>query len=528
MTTPGLQNVSTKPPFDVLTGNKFTLTAKPAKLQIDGQTTKDVWTFNGTVPGPQIRVKQGEQIQVVLKNELSVPVTIHWHGVPVPNSQDGIPGVTMNAVQPGQSFTYQFKADVPGTYWYHSHQDSLNQVDMGLYGSFIVEPKNEPKVDRDYTVVLDEWMPGNGMPGMSHGGMNMGTSQSGSNDSKGSTNMGGMNMDHSNMNMGGNSQSGMNMNSGGSTAKGGHGGMNMGGMDMSGMSDSEMMPLMYTIYTANGKSGSAIQPLQVKKGDKVRIRLINAGYISHPLHLQGHDFKIVSTDGQPVNNPPLVGGQLLNIAPGERYDIEFTADNPGNWLLEEHSKNPGAKGLAIPIMYEGVSGQQAKPDNTEIPVLDITKYGEASKGQFSLNDKFDVEYNMELNTATGPNGMKFTINGKTFPDAPPVNVKEGDLVKVTLVNKSPKDIHPMHLHGHFFQVLSKNGQPVTGAPLMKDTLNVLPGEEYVIAFKADNPGDWMFHCHDLGHAANGMVTEVKYSGYKPNFTVDPNAGNIPE
>jgi len=122
----------------------------------------------------------------------------------------------------------------------------------------------------------------------------------------------------------------------------------------------------------------------------------------------------------------------------------------------------------------------------------------------------------------------FTINGKAFPDTPPLDVKEGDLVKVKLVNKSPEDIHPMHLHGHFFQVLSKNGKPVSGSPLIKDTLNILPGEEYVVAFKADNPGHWMFHCHDLGHASKGMVTEVKYDGFKPDFTVDPTVNNKPE
>ncbi|EXX87833.1 copper oxidase [Paenibacillus darwinianus] len=475
-----VQNV----PVEVLTGNTISLTAKTGKLQIDAKTTKEVWTYNGSVPGPQIRVKQGAMLNITLKNELPEPTTIHWHGLPIPNNMDGIPGVTMNAVQPGESFTYQFKVDVPGSYWYHSHQNGVEQVDKGLYGSFIVEPADEQaKPARDYTVVLDEWME---QDGMSMGGGN---------------NMAGMDM-------GGNS--------------------GMSGMDMKGMSEAEMMPLMYTIYTANGRSGSAIEPLKVKQGEKVRIRLINAGYISHQLHLQGHAFKIVATDGQPINNPPGVNGQLLNIAPGERYDIEFEANNPGNWLLEEHSKNPGAKGITIPIVYEGFKGKPAKADNSELPVLDITQYGEAAQAQFTLDQKYDVEYTMDLNTETKDGEMAFTINGKTFPDTDPIKVKTGDKVKVKLVNKSPEDIHPMHLHGVFFQVLSKNGVPVSGSPLIKDTLNVLPGEEYEIAFLADNPGNWLFHCHDLGHAAAGMMTLVKYEGFKPDFTVDPNANNRPE
>lgn len=117
----------------------------------------------------------------------------------------------------------------------------------------------------------------------------------------------------------------------------------------------------------------------------------------------------------------------------------------------------------------------------------------------------------------------FTINGETYPDIKPLNVKKGDKVKVTMVNKGSSD-HPMHLHGHFFQVLSKDGKALTGSPLVKDTLNVKPGESYVVAFEADNPGEWMFHCHDLHHAAAGMVNSVLYEGHQ-KFVEDPTVGN---
>lgn len=99
---------------------------------------------------------------------------------------------------------------------------------------------------------------------------------------------------------------------------------------------------------------------------------------------------------------------------------------------------------------------------------------------------------------------------------------------MTFVNQSRMDDHPMHLHGHFFQVLSKNGKPVQGSPIMKDTLNVKPGETYEVAFEADNPGEWMFHCHDLHHASAGMVTDVMYDDYQNNYTPDPNVNNVPE
>lgn len=489
-TQPQQMSASSDSSMEVLTGNTFTLTAKENMLHLDDKTMKNAWTYNGTVPGPQLRVKQGETISVTLKNELPEPVTIHWHGLPVPNNMDGIPGVTQNAVKPNESFTYKFKVDVAGTYWYHSHQNSAKQVDKGLYGSLVVEPATLEPADKDFTLVLDEWMQDDSMAEMHGSGMSHGMSAPSSD----------------------------------SSSSGGH---NMASMEMP-MSDAEMMPLMYTIFSVNGKTGPAIQPLSVKEGEKVRIRLINAGYLNHKLNLQGHEFKIVATDGQPINNPPLTGGQLLNIGPGERYDLEFVANNPGKWLLEERSTNPGAKSLVVPIVYEGSEAKTAKSEAGDMPTIDITKYGEAAKSSFTLEQKYDITYQMDLNTETADGKMAFTINGKTFPDVPPLNVKKGNLVKVTMVNKSPKDIHPMHLHGHFFQVLSKNGQPITGSPLVKDTLNILPGESYVVAFEADNPGDWMFHCHDLGHAAQGMVSEVKYEGFKPDFVVDPTVGNMPE
>lgn len=474
----------------VLSGKEINLTAKEALLQINDQVKLPVYTYNGSVPGAQIRVKQGDKVKIVFKNELPEPTTIHWHGYPVPNSQDGVPGVTMDAIKPGETFTYEFTATVPGTYFYHSHQKSAEQVDKGLYGTLIVEPKNEEKVDRDYTLVLDEWM--SNPNAENENNMNM----SGNMDMSG--------MDHSNMNMSNNNGNSSNNQQ----------------MDMNSMGHNMNM---YDIFTINGKSGAAVQPLKVKKGEKVRLRLVNAGYMSHKLHLHGHEFKIVATDGQPLNDPQPIKDELLNIAPGERYDIEFTANNPGEWLLECHGDMKGADGMKVKIQYEGEKGSADKANATEdLPVVDMTSYGKQKLGEFTLDQKYDVEYTMNLGTAMGKNGMIYTINGKTYPETAPINVKKGDLIKVKLVNDSPTDLHPMHLHGHFFQVLSKNGKPITGSPLIKDTLNLKPGEEYVVAFKADNPGNWMFHCHDLHHASAGMVTVVKYKDYKSNYTPNPN------
>ncbi len=143
--------------------------------------------------------------------------------------------------------------------------------------------------------------------------------------------------------------------------------------------------------------------------------------------------------------------------------------------------------------------------NEQLPVLDMTNYGTKKEGTFTLNQKYDVTYTMELNTVMNGNNMAYTINGKTFPNTDSIEVKKGDLVKVKLRNNSMMNDHPMHLHGHSFQVLSKNGKPIEGSPIVKDTINLKPGEEYEVAFVADNPSEWMFHCHDLHHASAGMV-----------------------
>ncbi|MRD35249.1 multicopper oxidase domain-containing protein [Bacillus thuringiensis] len=500
-------------PLKVENGPEVTLVAKEEKQKLGNGVIVPVWTFNGSSPGPEIRVKKGEKVKVTLKNELSAPVSIHWHGYPVPNNMDGIPGVTQDAVEPGKSFTYEFEANVPGTYWYHSHQDSVNQLDRGLYGALIVEDTKE-KYDKDYTLMLDEWV--TDKEEMNKQLKEMTKGQIG-NKSKGNEN------EEKNDDKNGMAHSGMDMGSdqkdSGNMAGMDHGNMKMEGHDMS----------MYDLFTINGKSGDLVVPLKVNKGDKVRLRLVNAGYLSHDIHVHGHDIKVITTDGQPINDPKVIKDKVISIAPGERYDIEFTANKTGKWYVEDHSKNKGAKGMKAVIEYDGSKEMKDKAEEKEkLPKVDIMKYGTKKLGSFPLNQEYTATYNMDLNTQMNGNEMVYTINGKVFPDIDPIQVKKGDLVKVKLVNRSKMDDHPMHLHGHFFQVLSKDGKPIEGSPIVKDTLNLRPGEEYEVAFVADNPGEWMFHCHDLHHASAGMVTEVNYTDYESSYVPNQNIPNKPE
>ena len=227
----------------------FDVEAKVVQWEVLPGEFVEAWSYNGQVPGPMIRVTEGEKVRFNLKNSLPEATVVHFHGPTIPNSQDGVPDVTQKAVQPGQSFSYEFTAQPSGTFVYHTHHNSAVQEPKGLYGVFVVDPK-EPRqqYDREYFQVISEF----------------------------------------------------------------------GGF-----------------FTINGKAFPATEPMTAKVGERVLIRLVNLGQTSHPMHMHGHPFSIVATDGYPVAGAPLVK-DTLNIAPGERYDLEVTAKTPGTWVFHCH------------------------------------------------------------------------------------------------------------------------------------------------------------------------------------------------
>ncbi len=486
------QTADTKEPQVEQNVKEFNLIAMEAQTQIAQRVTLPVWTYGGTVPGMEIRVTEGDYVKVHVTNQLDVPITIHWHGYPVTSDMDGVPGLTQDAVLPGDSYTYEFKADLPGTYWYHSHQESSKQVDMGLYGALVVLPKDKLEADEDYTLILDEWAE-NGEGEM--------TMSSESSDMQGMGNE----MDASSQSNGDKDKKNLELQ------------------------EEQMMKELYNIYTVNGKSGDLIEPLAVKKGDTVRLRFINAGYRSHGIHIPGRNFKVVSLDGQDIKGAEEIKDQIILIAPGERYDIEFTVNTDEDFIIDFHDDNLYNEQLKIPVKILGGTGRLSEEDKVlEYPYFDFMNYGVYSAGQFALNSTYDKEENIELNADSKDGALKYTINGMTYQELPPITVKTGDSVKIIYENKGQVD-HPIHLHGHFFRVLSKDDIPYTGAPVTKDTLLIKPGEKYAIAFKADNPGNWIYHCHELHHAAAGMMQKVIYSDYKSSYIPDPDSqANKPE
>lgn len=247
----------------------FELTARPVRWPILKDVYVTAWTYNGTVPGPMIRVTEGDQVRITIKNELPDATSIHWHGLPVPNEMDGVPPFTQKAIEPGETFTYEFTAAPAGTFMYHSHVNTDEQIMLGLYAPFIIDPKSpeheQPAVDE--VLMLSEWTLG---------------------------------------------------------------------------PDGETYPTMPmagaepNYFTINGKSFPETQSVTVKKGDVVRLRLAGIGQFTHPMHLHGASFKVVAVDGYPVPEAAQLTRDTLAVNPGERYDIEFTATNPGTWVFHCH------------------------------------------------------------------------------------------------------------------------------------------------------------------------------------------------
>jgi FtsP/CotA-like multicopper oxidase with cupredoxin domain len=440
-----------------------------------GRTVRAM-AYNGRVPGPEIRAREGERLRIVLKNALSEPTTIHWHGVDVPNPMDGVPGVTQKPVQPGETFVYEFEAHPAGTRWYHTHVDEHRQMDLGLAAPLIIEPAGEQRTaqDREVTLVLDDWVTGQGKPvpptleGVAGGRGGMGGMMGGG--------MGGM-----------------------------MGGRGMGDM-MRGMMRGAQTPA-YDTMTINGKAFPATEPLRLRQGERVRLRLINASNEhTHVVRLSGHRLRVTHTDGNPLQAPVEV--DAIPLAPSERYDAVVVADRPGAWFLQCLQPGHAEAGERMAVLYDGHAAATPSPPGDRIGDLDLWHYG-LGRGRPTLPRASGSTRSFDLALGGGMMGSDvWTINRKVYPKTDPLPLKRGDRAVVRFGNMSP-EAHPMHLHGQSFRVLAVNGVRYA-EPIVKDSVDVdAHMGSVVLDFTAQNPGDWFFHCHKPMHMMGGMISLVK-------------------
>ena len=299
-----------------------------------------------------------------------------------------------------------------------------------------------------------------------------------------------------------------------------------------------------TLHEWNGSDGQTLFSIDdtlktlskaAKPGQWVHLRLIESSNtdssIPHLVTLVGAPFKVIALDGH-----DLVGPQMLNMVPipigtAQRVDLLFQMPAHGSVsLITANDQDNNQHYQKFPAIVFGQGSVPAKlPAVTQW--FDLTTYGQPAPSSITLQSHFDVDYTIDLNnqmgTSLGRQGMTFTMNGKVFPDTGMLMVKEGQLVEIHLVNQSDL-YHPIHLHGHTFTVLDKNGKPLTGSPVHLDTVLVQPHTSYDIAFVANNPGIWMIHCHNFIHANWGMDMMLVYQGYSTPYAVGTLSGNFPD
>ncbi|MCX4853150.1 multicopper oxidase family protein [Streptomyces canus] len=488
--------------------HRLDLTAAPGTLDLGGGITAKSWAFSGQAPGKEIRISAGDTLAAELSNQLPDRTTtsIHWHGIALRSDMDGVPPLTQTGVRAGSTFTYRFIADAPGTYFFHPHVGV--QLDRGLYAPLIVEDPKEPlSYDDEWVVVLDDWLDGvTGTPdeafaelrqGM--GGMDM-SGTGGASAPSGSAGSSGHDMGHT----GGMDMSGASMDATTASPSASPGdGMSMRFMLMGATSEllgGDAGDVKYPYHLINGRVPADPAVHTGKPGSRVRLRIINAGGdTAYRVALGGHQLTITHTDGFPVEHQQ---ADTLLVGMGERYDVLVTLGD-GVFPLVALAEGKNASGMAL---VRTGSGSAPKPTvrPAELDGVIMTAAQLRAADDVRLDEKKTGRvHRIELTGSMAK--YDWSINGRRYdmadPTANPLLVEEGERVRLDFVNTSDM-WHPMHLHGHTYQLGSTGPR--------KDTTIVLPRKTVSVVFDADNPGQWMLHCHNAYHGEAGMMAVVAY------------------
>jgi len=448
------------------------LTPQASTVDLGGPVV-NTWAYGDTVPGPLLRAQAGDLLRVQVDNQLPTSTSVHWHGIALNNAMDGVPGMTQAPIDAGKPFTYEFTVPDPGTYFYHPH--SGVQLDRGLYGALLVdEATDNGGYDVEWTVVLDDWVDGTGRtPDQILKNL---TTAAASGAPTSGDDMGGMDM-------GGAGQSGTS--------------------GISGMEEAMTSPLLggagdiaYPHYLANGRVPAAPVTLAAKPGQRARLRLINAGSdTAFRVALGGHRLTITHSDGYPV--APITTDALL-IGMGERYDVTVTVGDGVFPLVAQAEGKPG-NALALVRSAAGTAPTaSARPAELAGKVILSTDLTAADTVRLKTKDT-DRSHALLLGGSMAP--YRWTINGKTFPNADPIPVETGQRVRLRFQNMT-KMFHPMHVHGHTFALVRGGAR--------KDTVIVRPMQTVDVYLDANNPGQWATHCHNIYHAEAGMMTTLSY------------------
>ncbi|MDR9468019.1 copper resistance system multicopper oxidase [Marinospirillum sp.] len=516
----------------VLLAAEYELSVDPVMIDT-GDFTKIGVGYNGSSPGPTLRMKEGETATIKVTNNLDVDTSIHWHGLIVPADQDGVPGISFDGIKPGETFTYTFPVRQNGTYWYHSH--SGFQEPDGAYGSLVIEAEDrEPfRYDRDYVVQLADKHPDAGaqiMHNLKNSAEYYNRTEQTLPDFFSDIGENGFlatvkdRWDWGNMRM-----------------------MKTDIEDVQGFTG-----------LINGKGPDQNWTGQFEPGERVRLRLINSSASTYfDFRIPGMKMTVVAADGN--NIQPVVVDEL-RLAVAETYDVivQPREDKAYTLFAESMGRTGYARGTLAP--REGMTA--AVPEMREPPLLTMADMGHGGMDHGSMSDTemnaSDMDHSSMDHSAMdaadpfyapgsgllpqAASGGKFlsyadlraqqprydyrepereivlrltgnmeryiwSINGVKFEDAEPLRLQYGERVKIRFINETMM-AHPMHLHGMWslLNVGAKGDNPT------KHVISVNPNTEVAVDVEVDEPGEWAFHCHIFNHANAGMFLKVVVEG----------------
>ena len=435
-------------------GLTVTLRAGKARVAMvgDDDPPTEVWAYNGLEPGPVLRVRQGAPFRATVENGLSETTTVHWHGIRLPNAMDGVPNLTQKPIKPGEHFNYAFTPPDAGTFWYHSHDDSLIQVGRGLAGALIVEEAEPPAVDRELLWTIQDWR----------------------------------------------------LTDAAQIAPG-----------FNNRMEAAMDGRVGNTVTINGRIPDS---LRIRAGERIRLRLLN-GAIARimSLRFEGHQPVIVALDGQPCEPHEPPDGRIL-LGPAMRADLMLDMQGkPGrSYRVIDDFYGRLAYTLvrleydkASPVRLHPLDGPMRLPSNP-VPRPDLTTASvhevQLQGGMMGGTGMAGGMMGMGGNAAWAINGQSMTGDGSS--GMPPLfEIARGRSCILDFRNETAW-WHPMHLHGHSFHVLDRDGTAVPH-DIWGDTVLVRPRERVRVAFVANNPGNWMLHCHVMEHQVDGLMTIIR-------------------
>ncbi|MET7647331.1 multicopper oxidase family protein [Streptomyces sp. NPDC005426] len=449
---------------------EVTLTATPSRLDLGGGRTVSSWAYGGALPGQEVRVTAGDTLALTLANHLPQSTSLHGHGLSLRNDMDGVPGLTQRAIEAGADFTYRFTVPRPGTHWLHPH--SGVQLDRGLYAPLIVEDPREPLAyDREWVVVLDDWV--DGVDGSTPDAVLRELT-------------------------GGHGHSGHAMPAAPAAEEGDGGPPRMLRGATSELLGGNAGNVDYPYYLVNGRTAEDPSVYTARPGDRIRLRIINAGGdTAFRVALGGHRMTVTHTDGFPVRHATT---DTLLLGMGERYDVLVTAED-GVFPLTALAEGKKASAMAVLRTGGGAApGASVRPKELD--------------GERVTADRLSPDASVALPAREPDRTVRFRLTGsmraydwafdrKPYAPGRRHPVKAGERVRLEFHNQTAM-WHPIHLHGHTFSL----GGGARGA--RKDTAIVLPRHTLTVDLDADNPGLWMLHCHNLYHAEAGMMTVLGY------------------